>query len=154
MGAFAYKKPFPITFCLGIGPVPSLMTFWTNGNADRKAAIRAAYGMHSDGSDDANAATYFQGHDWWNMGRLTIDGVNYKVGFPNVYLYYGNDATFRDLFGGTTKYNELCQSLKNGGVYSKTEQVGANNTVHDTNTIWTQSVIENIWHNELGVPSY
>jgi hypothetical protein len=154
MGAFAYKKPFPIAFCLGLGVVPSLMTFWTNGNESRKEAIRAAYDMPTDGSGDANAATYFQGHDWWNMGMLAINNENYKIGFPNVYLYYGNDATFRDLFGGTAKYSELCQALKNGGVYSKMEQVGANNTVHDTSTIWTQSVVENIWHNELGVPSY
>ena len=151
MGALAYKKTFPIAFCLGVGAVPSLKKMWDNGGEQRKVPIRAAYGMAVDGSDDANVDTFFEGHDWWNMGMLTIGTDKYKIGFPNVYLYYGVDSVFNTDFGGLQTYSELCQSLLNGGVYSKIERVGDG---HANPEIWTRSVVEDIWHNELGVPSH
>lgn len=67
MGQLAYKKPFPIYFCLGLGIVPGVKIIFNNA-ASRRPAIRNAYGMNENGDDDAEIAKFVQGNDWYDMG--------------------------------------------------------------------------------------
>lgn len=151
MGQLAYKKPFPIYFCLGLGVVPGVKIIFNNA-AGRRPAIRNAYGMNENGDDDAKIAKFVQGNDWYDMGLINISDSNIRVGFPNFYLYYGNDNTFRVDFGGITQYEKLYKSFINGGVYSIMEQVGAiDEDGHATDMIWDKAIEDKVFENELGI---
>lgn len=151
MGQLAYKKPFPIYFCLGLGVVPGVKIIFNNA-AGRRPAIRNAYGMNENGDDDAEIAKFVQGNDWYDMGLINISDSNIRVGFPNFYLYYGNDNTFRVDFGGITQYEKLYKSFINGGVYSIMEQVGAiDEDGHATDMIWDKAIEDKVFENELGI---
>lgn len=150
MGQLAYKKPFPIYFCLGLGIVPGVKIIFNNA-ASRRPAIRNAYGMNENGDDDAEIAKFVQGNDWYDMGLIKSDS-NIRVGFPNFYLYYGDDYTFRVDFGGITQYKELYNSFINGGVYSIMKQVGQTDVDgHATNKIWDKAIEDKVFENELGI---
>lgn len=151
MGQLAYKKPFPIYFCLGLGIVPGVKIIFNNA-AGRRPAIRNAYGMNENGDDDAEIAKFVQGNDWYDMGLINVSDSNIRVGFPNFYLYYGNDNTFRVDFGGITQYKELYNSFINGGVYSIMEQVGQTDVNgHATDKIWDKAIEDKVFENELGI---
>ena len=151
MGQLAYKKPFPIYFCLGLGIVPGVKIIFNNA-ASRRPAIRNAYGMNENGDDDAEIAKFVQGNDWYDMGLINVSDSNIRVGFPNFYLYYGNDNTFRVDFGGITQYKELYNSFINGGVYSIMEQVGQTDVDgHATDKIWDKAIEDKVFENELGI---
>lgn len=151
MGQLAYKKPFPIYFCLGLGIVPGVKIIFNNA-AGRRPAIRNAYGMNENGDDDAEIAKFVQGNDWYDMGLINVSDSNIRVGFPNFYLYYGNDNTFRVDFGGITQYKELYNSFINGGVYSIMEQVGQTDVDgHATDKIWDKAIEDKVFENELGI---
>ena len=151
MGQLAYKKPFPIYFCLGLGVVPGVKIIFNNA-ASRRPAIRNAYGMNENGDDDAEIAKFVQGNDWYDMGLINVSDSNIRVGFPNYYLYYGNDGTFRFDFGGITQYEELYNSFINGGVYSIMKQVGQTDVDgHATDKIWDKAIEDKVFENELGI---
>lgn len=151
MGQLAYKKPFPIYFCLGLGIVPGVKIIFNNA-ASRRPAIRNAYGMDENGENDAEIAKFVQGNDWYDMGLINISDSNIRVGFPNFYLYYGNDNTFRVDFGGIAQYEKLYKSFINGGVYSIMEQVGEiNEDGHATVKIWDKAIEDKVFENELGI---
>lgn len=150
MGQLAYKKPFPIYFCLGLGIVPGVKIIFNNA-ASRRPAIRNAYGMNENGDDDAEIAKFVQGNDWYDMGLIKSDS-NIRVGFPNFYLYHGDDNTFRVDFGGITQYKELYNSFINGGVYSIMKQVGQTDVDgHATDKIWDKAIEDKVFENELGI---
>lgn len=151
MGQLAYKKPFPIYFCLGLGIVPGVEIIFNNAMS-RRPAIRNAYGMNQNGDDDAEITKFVQGNDWYNMGLFSISGKDIRIGFPNLYLYYGNDNTFRVDFGGTEQYKKLYDSLINGGVYSIMEEVGDTDVDgHATYKIWDKAIEDKVFENELGI---
>ena len=151
MGQLAYKKPFPIYFCLGLGIVPGVKIIFNNA-ASRRPAIRNAYGMNENGDDDAEIAKFVQGNDWYDMGLINVSDSNIRVGFPNFYLYHGDDNTFRVDFGGITQYKELYNSFINGGVYSIMKQVGQTDVDgHATSKIWDKAIEDKVFENELGI---
>lgn len=152
MGYLAYKKPFPIAFCLGCGPVPGVEIMFNNSSTTYKASIRAAYGMSADGSDDANIADFVKGYDWYKMGLIDLTTAKYKVGFPNFYLYYGNDSTFRNNFGGVAQYTEVYNALINGGSYSIMEQAGTTDVDgHATKKCYELAITDGVFERELGI---
>ena len=121
-GQLMYKKPFPIMFGISLGGVPDLSYIWGSTN-NRKPAIRAAYGMAEDGSDDANIEQFIQGRDWYDMGRVVSTTNTYKVGFANLYMYLGTGEPVGTVeFGGMPKYNEIRDSLKAAGVIATTQE--------------------------------
>ncbi|MDH6304599.1 hypothetical protein M2459_001334 [Parabacteroides sp. PF5-5] len=151
MGQLLYRKPFPIVFGLGVGPVPGIEIIWNNSPA-RRAIIRNSYGMAADGSDDANLLEYIKGNDWYKMGMLTIGDDKVKVGFPNTYMYYGSDNTFRAEFGGVAQYEEIANALLNAGVYTIVKQVGVTDTDgHATTLIYQQAIDDGVFNAELGI---
>lgn len=122
-----------------------------NNAASRRPAIRNAYGMNENGDDDAEIAKFVQGNDWYDMGLIKSDS-NIRVGFPNFYLYYGDDNTFRVDFDGITQYKELYNSFINGGVYSIMKQVGQTDVDgHATDKIWDKAIEDKVFENELGI---
>ena len=148
MGELAYKKPFPIAFCLGIGPVPGLEIIWNNAPS-RRPAIRNSFGMPADGSDDVSLSTYIQGYDWYKMGKLDFGTYSVKVGFPNLYMLYGIDNTFNVDFGGVTQYNEIRDMINKSGVYCL---VSTNNAAsHADPTLYDHAISLEIFGKELGV---
>lgn len=73
MGGLAAGKllaapPVPFRGAVLFGPVPSLALIFARGGESRRAPIRNAYGMASDGSEDDQLLDFIQGHDWWEMG--------------------------------------------------------------------------------------
>ena len=148
MGALAYKKPFPIVFCLGCGVVPSVDTMFQNSSETYKASIRAAYNMSADGSDDADIATFVQGYDWYDMGLVD----NKKIGYPNFYMYYGNDSTFRVNFGGVAAYQSIVNSFLSAGSYSLMKQAGTTDVDgHATDKCFALAISDGIFERELGL---
>ena len=148
MGALAYKKPFPIAFCLGCGPVPGVKIMFQNSSSAYKASIRAAYRMAEDGSDDANISSFVKGFDWYDMGL--IDGK--KIGFPNFYMYYGNDSTFRVNFGGVTAYQAIVDSFISAGSYSVMGQAGTTDVDgHATDKCFALAISDGVFEREIGI---
>ena len=152
MGQIAYKRPFPIRFCLGVGPAPGLAICWANANSTIKTAMRSAYGLASDGSEDSQFATKSQGYDWRTMGWVGTGNDSQKLGYPNVYLYYGNDEVISGLFGGVTNYNTLRDALLNAGVYSMVKSIG--NTGHASVNIFLEAIEDGVFERELKAGEY
>lgn len=150
MGRLAYMKPFPISFCLGIGIVPGVKIIWNN-SVNRREPIRNSFGMAANGSDDANLSTFTQGYDWFDMGMLTIGSDKIKVGFPNFYLFHGTDATFTNEFGGLPQYEILRDSLLKSGVYSVIGTDGS--TSHSSPTLFDYAIAQGVFERELGIKS-
>lgn len=149
-GQILYNKPFPITAAILIGPVPDLSYIFANGGESRRAPIRNAYGMASDGSDDANLEMFIQGYDWFDLGLIEVSGVKYKIGFPRIYIYIGTgDTTFNVDFGGTTKFNELVNSLKAAGGYVSYTEIGL--VSHAATECFDQVIIDRVFEKELGL---
>ena len=147
MGEIAYRKPFSILFCLGLGAVPGVEIIWDN-SPSRRPAIRNAYGMNPDGTDDSEISEFTSGYDWYKMG-MTAD--NKKIGFTNMYLYYGDDNTFRTDFGGVAQYTELRDAILAAGTYCAIKQVGSTDTGHADASIWDDFISDNIFTKELGL---
>lgn len=148
MGQLAYNKPFPIRFCLGVGPVPSLEYIFDNGGSSRQVPIRNAFGMDAGGSDDANLAEFTQGQDWYKMGMLDIGGTLHKVGFPRLYLYLGTgDTTANVDFGGIAKYEEIRDAIRAAGGFCVTKDVGA--VSHADATIYDAFLADGVMDAEL-----
>ena len=148
LGALLYKKPFPIAFGLGVGAVPGVKIMFENSSETYKKSIRAAYGMNKDGSDDVNIANFVNGYDWYNMGSVGEQ----KIGFPNLYMYYGNDGTWRNNFQGETTYPEIVGKLISGGSYSFMKQAGTTDVdAHATDKIYTLAINDKIFEKELGI---
>lgn len=142
MGQLAYYKPFPIRFCLGIGPVPSLNYIFDAAPA-RKAPIRSAYGMDAGGSDDTQAAAFFSGYDWFNMGQVGQQ----KIGFPRMHLYAGSgDTTYQVDFGGATNYPIIQQSLRNAGGFCALTVIPS--VSHDADVLWDRVLADGIFTKE------
>lgn len=155
MGQLAYKRPFPIRCCLGFGIVPGLDICWERSSEYSptiKARIRQTFGLAADGSQDSLYAQKSIGYDYRKYGWITIGETDYKVGFPNFYIYYGNDSTISGLFGGVENYNVMCQAFINAGMYSVVKSVGT--VVHDSPTIWDAYVQDNIFYKELQTEKY
>lgn len=147
MGQLAYKKPFPIRFCLGIGPATGLEICWTKAGENYPATIRVdmrkAYGLATDGSEDSQFADVSKGYDWRTMGWVGSG----KVGYPNYYIYYGtSDGVVNSLFGGAENYTTLKDALLVSGVYS---MVKSKNVNHADFSIFTDSINDGIWDKEL-----
>ena len=155
MGQLAYKKPFPIRFCLGVGPAPGLKICFDeakeHGYTSIANMIRTVYGLALDGSEDADFDEASQGHDWRTMGLFTIDSSPYKVGYPNLYIYYGVDDVTMFLFGGAENYDLLVNSLNNAGVYAMSKSLGA--VGHADFSAFTQSITDGVWDKELSLES-
>ena len=148
LGALLYKKPFPIAFGLGVGAVPGVKIMFENSSESYKKSIRAAYDMNKDGSDDVNIANFINGYDWYNMGSVGEQ----KIGFPNLYMYYGNDSTWRNNFQGETTYPEIVGKLISGGSYSFMKQAGTTDIdAHATDKIYTLAINDKIFEKELGI---
>jgi len=147
MGQLAYYKPFPIRLCLGIGPVPSLNYIFANAPA-RRGAIRSAFGMAADGTDDSRAAEFFSGYDWFNMG--ISEGVpNRKFGFPRMHLYAGSgDSTYSVDFGGDLNYPILRDSLRAAGGFCNLTIVPG--VSHDNDVLWNNVLEDGIFQKEIG----
>ena len=152
MGQIAYKRPFPIRFCLGVGAATGLAICWANAGSVIKPAMREAYGLASDGSEDAQFATVSQGYDWRTMGWVGTGNSSQKLGYPNVYFYYGNDDVIAGLFGGVTNYETLRDALLNAGVYSIVKSIG--NTGHASVNIFLEAVSDGVFNRELNVGEY
>lgn len=152
MGQIAYKKPFPIRFCLGVGPAPGLNIVWQHAGNVIKPAMRKAYGLADDGSEDSQFPTVSQGYDWRTMGWVGAGESSQKLGFPNVYLYYGNDDVIAGLFGGVTNYNTLRDALLNAGVYSVVKSIG--DTGHASVNIFLEAIEDGVFERELKAGEY
>ena len=151
MGHFAYTKPFPILFCLGVGPVPDLELIFNTGGASRKEPIRNAYGMDAGGADDAQLSEFLQGYDWFKKGLLNIGGTNHKIFDSHLYMYLGTgDTTATVEFGGITKYNAIRDMINLTGGYCVTKDLGAGET-HASNAIWDEFLDDEIFLKELGI---
>lgn len=152
MGHLAYSRQIPISFCIGIGPVPDLSYIFTASatvGTDRRPAIRAAYGMAQDGSDDSQLETFIQGYDWYDMGLIDVSGAEYKVGYNSTYLYLGTADSTSVQFGGIAKYNEIRDAIRNaGGVCNTTELPSLS---HDNDAIWSTVVVDDVIGRELGI---
>lgn len=147
MGQLAYYRPFPVRFCLGIGPVPSLNYIFANAPA-RLAAIRSAFGMAADGSDDARAAEFFAGYDWFNMG-MSESTPRRKFGFPRTHLYAGSgDSTYSVDFGGDLNYPILRDSLRAAGGFCNLTIVPG--VSHDNDVLWNNVLEDGIFQKEIG----
>lgn len=148
LGALLYKKPFPIAFGLGVGAVPGVKIMFKNSSESYKKSIRAAYGMNADGSDDSNIADFVKGYDWYDMGLVGEQ----KIGYPNLYMYYGNDSTWRTNFQGETEYPKIVASLMGGGSFSIMKQAGTTDTDdHATDKIYTLAISDKVFEKELGI---
>lgn len=147
MGQLAYYKPFPIRFCLGIGPVPSLNYIFANAPA-RKAAIRSAFGMAADGSDDSRVAEFFSGYDWFNMG-MSAGAPQRKFGFPRMHIYAGSgDSTYAVDFGGDINYPILRDSIRAAGGFCNLTVVPG--VSHDNDVLWNNVLEDSVFLKEIG----
>jgi len=151
MGHFAYTRPFPILFCLGVGSVPDLELIFNTGGTTRKEPIRNAYGMASDGSDDANLSVFTQGYNWNKKGLIEIASVEHRLFMPHIYLYLGTgDTTATVEFGGIANYNSIKDSINRTGGYCVTKDIG-NSYTHADNEIYNQFLSDGILNKELGI---
>jgi hypothetical protein len=149
-GQLMYNKPFPITAAFLAGPVPDLSYIFANGGASRYEAIRNAYGMAADGSDDANLETFIQGYDWYDMGLVDISGTKYKFGFPRIYIEVGNgDSTFSVDFGGTAKYMEIVNAIKAAGGYIQYHEISG--VTHNADDCYDKFISDGLFEKELGI---
>ncbi|WP_455948165.1 hypothetical protein [Lelliottia jeotgali] len=147
MGQLAYYKPIPIRFCLGIGPVPSLNYIFANAPA-RQAAIRSAFGMAADGSDDSRVAEFFTGYDWFNMG-LSGGAPQRKLGFPRMHIYAGSgDSTYAVDFGGDLNYPILRDSIRAAGGFCNLTIVPG--VSHDNDVLWNNVLEDGVFLKEIG----
>ncbi|OZI08231.1 hypothetical protein BWI93_10210 [Siphonobacter sp. BAB-5385] len=151
MGNLAYTMPFPILFCLSIGGVPSLKAMFLNGGENRKAGIRAAFGMATDGSQDHLLDTFIQGYDWFSKGMLEVGGTKFKTFGPRLYIFAGmNDVTFTNDFGGTAKYMELKNAINQAGGFCHYEEFS--DLYHADATLYEKAIAAGVFTKELGIP--
>ena len=149
VGQILYNKSLPVAVTLLVGPVPDLSYIFAHGGSTRQQIIRAAYGMASDGSQDASLETYIRGFDWFDMGLLDISGTKYKFGFPRTYINVGTgDSTFTTDFGGSTKYNEVITALRNAGTYVEYHELPS--VSHADDTCFDRFITDGILAKELG----
>ena len=150
VGHLAHTMPFPIRFCLGIGPVPGLKYIFDNGGSTRKQAIRAAYGMAADGSDDANLQQFIQGYDWYSKGAFEISGTRYKLFPPHLYAAWGNgDSTFTTDFGGTAFCSGLINSINAAGGKATYGEVSS--VTHADPSVYDKHISDGVFLKEMGI---
>ena len=156
MGQLAYKQPFPIRCCIGLGIVPGLDICWENSTTasptNIKPKIRQTFGLAADGSEDYLYYEKSVGYDYRKYGWITVNETDYKTGYPNFYLYYGNDSVISGLFGGVENYNSMAQALINAGVYSEVKSAG--NFIHDDPRIWLAYLEDNVLYKEIRTSIY
>jgi pimeloyl-ACP methyl ester carboxylesterase len=151
-GQFMYNKPFPITACFMVGPVPDLSYIFNNGGNSRKEAIRNSFGMSSDGSDDGNLENFIQGYDWFDLGMVDLSGTKYKFGFPRFYIVTGTgDSTFTTDFGGTAKYNEIINAIESSGGFVNYDEIP--NVSHAASECYDLIINNSYIKKELGLPT-
>jgi len=116
-GNILYTGLIPVKTCILFGGVPNLRLRFQNGDNTDRIPIRAAYGMASDGSDDANIDEYVRGYDWWLKGLIVDNpaGTEKKMIPCPLYMYVGGgDGNFVD-FGGTSMYERLRDAINRTG---------------------------------------
>jgi len=151
MGHFAYTRPFPVLFCLGVGAVPDLELMFTAGSTSRKEAIRNAYGMDAGGTDDAAIADFIQGYNWYANGKVDIGGTDYKFFDSHLYMYLGTgDTVATTEFGGISNYNAIRDMINLTGGYCITKDLGAGES-HASSAIWDEFLDDEVFKKELGI---
>lgn len=151
MGHFAYTRPFPIKFCLGVGAVPDLELIFNTGGTTRKEPIRNAYGMASDGSDDADLSVFTQGYNWNKKGLINVSSVDHRFITPHLYMYLGTgDTTATVEFGGISNYESIRDSINRTGGYCITKDIG-NSYTHADNEIYNQFLTDGVLTKEIGI---
>jgi acetyl esterase/lipase len=120
LGRFIVDGSIPIRNAYGLGPVPSLETIFIEGGEWRRAPIRNAFGMASDGSQDS-ALRDFAADAFW-LDALPASGG----ALPPLMIYAGSgDTVFTTEFGGTEAYTALCSRyVAAGGQCEYTEAEG------------------------------
>jgi len=145
----AYANAFPIRCVISIGGVPDMVYMFNNG-INRKPAMRQAFGLPSNGSQDANFAAIVQGRNWATKSTFNIAGTSVKIFNQRLYMYCGTaDATYSTEFNGDTIYNQIVAAVTASGNFARYKPVAGKN--HADPTLWDVAISDGVFYFEMGI---